>query len=70
MSFDMHIVYLTLPPHIVQGRSQNLKEVPQISRKFLTLMTSELMTSYREINIAKKKIIFSSILVTDVKLGS
>ena len=38
-----------------QGSSQNLKEVPQISWKFLTLMTSQLMTSYRETNIAKKK---------------
>ena len=26
-----------------------------ISRKFLTLMTSQLMTSYRETNITKKK---------------
>ena len=38
-----------------QGSSQNLKEVPQISWKLLTVMTSQLMTSYRETNIAKKR---------------
>ena len=43
--------------YIRQGRSQNLKEVPKKNffLKFLTLMTSQLMTSYRETNIAKKK---------------
>ena len=40
--------------YVTQGRSQNLKEVPQISRKFLTLIASQLMTSSREANIAKK----------------
>ena len=46
----------------MQERSQNFKKVPQnftegfkMSRKFLTLMTSQLMSSYRKTNIANKK---------------
>ena len=47
-----------------QGWSQNVKEVPQILREFLTLMTSQLMTSYGETNIAREKIKLSSIIIT------
>ena len=62
----------------MQGRSQNFKKVPQnftegfkMSRKLLTLMTSQLMPSYRKTNSAnKKKTDFSSIVITDVKLAS
>ena len=39
-----------------------------MSRKFLTLMTSQLLTSYLEANIAKKKINLSSIVIIYVKL--
>ena len=39
-----------------------------MSRKFLTLMTSQLLTSYVEANIAKKKINLSSIVIIYVKL--
>ena len=37
------------------GVARILKKYLEISRKFLTLMRSQLMTSYRETNIAKKK---------------
>ena len=49
---EVHFVELEVGEN--QGRSQNLKEVPQNSRKFLTLMMSQLMTAYGETNIAKK----------------
>ena len=40
---------------IQQGSSENLKQVPQNFTEVLTLMTSQIMTSYRETNIAQKK---------------
>ena len=38
-----------------QGRSQNLKEVPQNFTEVYNVEASQLMTSYGENNIAKKK---------------
>ena len=52
----------------IQRRSQNLKEV-KVQRKLLTLMTSQLMRSYRETNISMEKNL-SSIVITDAKLAS
>ena len=52
----------------LQRRSQNLKEV-KVQRKLLTLMTSQLMRSYRETNISMEKNL-SSIVITDAKLAS
>ena len=52
-----------------QGRSQNLKEVPQNFTEVLTLMMSQLIISYRETNIAKKKIDLSPMVIADVKLA-
>ena len=52
----------------IQRRSQNLNEV-KVQRKLLTLMTSQLMTSYRETNISMEKNL-SSIVITDAKLAS
>ena len=52
----------------IQRRSQNLKEV-KVQRKLLTLMTSQLMRSYRETNISLEKNL-SSIVITDAKLAS
>ena len=49
---EVHFVELEVGEN--QGRGQNLKEVPQNSRKFLTFMMSQLMTAYGETNIAKK----------------
>ena len=51
----------------IQRRSQNLNEV-KVQRKLLTLMTSQLMTSYRETNISMEKNL-SSIVITDAKLA-
>ena len=52
----------------LQRRSQNLKEV-KVQRKLLTLMTSQLMRSYRETNISMEKSL-SSMVITDAKLAS
>ena len=40
---------------LIQGRSQNLKEVPQSFTEVFTLMTSHLVISCGETNIAKRK---------------
>ena len=52
----------------LQRRSQNLKEV-KVQGKLLTLMTSQLMRSYRETNISMEKSL-SSMVITDAKLAS
>ena len=53
--------------HALQGHSQNLKEVPQNFTEVFNVDDVTAKTSYREINIAKKKINLSSIIITDVK---
>ena len=55
--------------HMIQGRSQNLKEVLQNSRKFFTLITSQLMT-YKKKPTSQREKNLSSIVITDVKLAS
>ena len=55
----------------IQGRSQNLKDVPQNFTGVFNIYDVTAKTSYRETNVAKqKKIILSSIVITDVKLAS
>ena len=55
-----HFVYPDLRVEIIfrneeRGVARILKKYLKISRKFLKLMKSQLMTSYRETNITKKK---------------
>ena len=54
----------------IRGATKIFKKYLKISRKFLTLTTSQLMTPYRETNIAKKKKNLSSIVIAHVKLAS
>ena len=55
--------------HHLQGRSQNLKEVPQNFTEVFSVDDVQVMTSYGKTNIAKKKKL-SSIVISDVKLAS
>ena len=61
---------------VKQGRSQNLKQVPQTFMEVFNLgdvrLASQLMMSYRKINITKEKIVNYRvpIVITDVKLAS
>ena len=53
-----------------QGRSQNLKEVPQNFMKVFKLMTLHLMTSYRKTKSWNKKNLRIPIVIATVKLAS
>ena len=54
-------IFNTAKVEYKQGRSENLKQVPQNLMKAFNadnvIMTSQLMTSYRKINIASEKIV-------------
>ena len=64
-------LYLELIPSATQGRSQNLKEVPQ---NFTEVVNIDDVTDndviQRKQHLKEKKIDLSSIVITDVKLAS
>ena len=71
LAINYLFLYLELIPSATQGRSQNLKEVPQ---NFTEVVNIDDVTDndviQRKQHLKEKKIDLSSIVITDVKLAS